>query len=329
MADPSPSPRTARGSPAPEAEKCPECGAVGTVSFLRRPDEPPSDPPDIDPLERLWPLLDAWSNHLAAKESSDKTIEQYEGYLIRLWRRTRTGPETLTEEIAESFLANVDAKGSTRQAYINAGKSFYRWALKRRRLDRDDNPCIDLTTKPPKYPPPDHYTKAEYRAILAATAMRRPASRRWALQLLLETGTRIDSLAHVTPADTGRSPGEEIRFRIAKNDRPYAVKLTPAAAEAVHELLALMRPDQETLLGCSKNTLGRWHKEAAIDAGLPPGRQHAHLLRHTAAVELYRRTKDPLLVRKFLNHADLSTVHRYADVVDEDMAAALADSLFD
>ncbi len=298
---------------------------MGTVTLLR-PSEPPEDPPG-DPLERLWPVLDDWRNHLAARDTADRTIEMYESYLLRLWRRTRTGPETLTEAIAEAFIASVDAKGSTRQAYINAGKSFYRWALKRERLVRIDNPCSDLMTKPPKYPPPDHYTREEFEAILAAARRRRPAQRRWALQLLLETGTRIDPLAHVEPADTGTEVGQEVRFRVAKNDRPYAVKLTPGAAEAVRQLLALMGPDQLTLLGCSKNTLGRWAKEAAIDAGLPPGRQYAHLLRHTAATELYRRTRDPILVKKFLNHADLSTVHRYADVVDEDMAAATAQSL--
>jgi integrase len=147
------------------------------------------------------------------------------------------------------------------------------------------------------------------------------------LLLLFETGARIGSLASVRPRDVVGCPPRRVRFPVAKNDRPYGVPLTPAASEALAALLGMMAPDQATVLGVAKTTLGQWFHEAASTAGFPPGRVHAHLARHTAGTMLYRRTHDPMLVKVFLNHADLSQVQRYVKVADEAMDEATAKSL--
>lgn len=54
--------------------------------------------------------------------------------------------------------------------------------------------------------------------------------------------------------------------------------------------------------------LGR-HYQAA---GLPQGYSGAHLLRHTAATGMYRRSKDLLGVARILGHASPSTTSIYA-----------------
>lgn len=278
-------------------------------------------------LVALWALLDAWQDHMAARGLSAETRDQYESYLLRGLRRARLTPETATARSLEGFIAAVPPKGTNRAAYVGAFKSFFRFVL--REHLRDDNPALDLRIKPPKYPPPDFFTPTEIAQILEAAGRRstRSGNRRLALLLLFETGARIGSLASVEPRDLHGSPPSHVTFRITKGDRPYRLALTPAASEAAVELLAMMHPGQRTLLGCHKVTLGNWFRDAARDAGMPEGRVHAHLARHTAATMLYARTKDPILVKDYLNHADLSQVVRYARVTEDTMAEALARSL--
>jgi integrase/recombinase XerD len=272
-------------------------------------------------LDAFWALLNAWVDHMAARELTPETIEQRESYLLRFFRRTRTSPETVTENVCEKFLASVNPRSSTREAYVAALRSFYRFAHARGYVDAD--PAADLHARPPKYPPPDFFTVEEVRAIIAAAERRPPAMRRATIVLLFETGARIGSLAAVEPKDVRNG---HIHFRQAKNDRAYDVVLTPAAKQAVRVLLALHR-DSRTLIGRHPETIGEWFRDAARDAGLPEGRVNAHLARHTAATALYERTKDPLLVKDFLNHADLSQVHRYARVSETKMRDALGRSL--
>ena len=295
---------------------CSEC-PVGTLSEL------PVVRADMT-VRDLWDLLDRWQDALVAQGVAETTREQYDAYLLRLLRRTRTDPGTLDIDRFNAHLASTNARGSTRNATVQAARSFFRFAMRRKLVDED--PTADAKIKAPKHPKSDYLTQDEFRRIVMAAANHRPPQRPWAIILLLETGSRIGALAAVRPDDV---KGGRIYFRHTKNDRPYSVRLTPAAAEASTELLQLMRPGQETLLGCAKTTLWAWFNQAAREAGLPPGRRHPHLARHTAATALYKRTKDPLLVQEFLNHADLSQIPRYAAVVEDEADQALAVSLFE
>lgn len=271
-----------------------------------------------DGLQEFWALLDAWQDYMAARGLSEETREQYESYLMRALRRARLTPEMLTPGALDHFVASVPPRGSNRAAYVSAFKSFCRFLYREQLVERDA--ASDLTTRPPKYPPPDHFTPAEARQIIDHARLHEARSprRAAAITLLFETGARIGSLAAVERRDIRGDPPTHITFRKAKNDRPYEQRLTPAAAAAVVELLALMEPRQVTLVGCHKVTLGNWFHDAAVEAGFPPGRVHAHLARHTFATLLYRRTKDPVKVARALNHADLSQVMRYAREDEDD-----------
>jgi len=52
-------------------------------------------------------------------------------------------------------------------------------------------------------------------------------------------------------------------------------------------------------------------KKAAERAGFEPGRVHPHLLRITAAIQLYTRTKDIWAVKEWLGHSDIATTQIY------------------
>lgn len=277
-------------------------------------------------LDAFWALLDAWCDNMAARELTPETIEQRESYLVRFFRRTRTSPETLTSEVANRFIRSVTPRSSKREAYVYAARTFYRFALSHKYLEMDD-PTVDLRARSPKYEDPDYYPPEEVQAILRAAKARPPAKRYWTILLLFETGGRIGSVAAVRPEDTGTQPLQKIRFRVAKNDRPYAVELTPAGARAVRELLALREGRNGTLVERHPATIGDWFRESARDAGLPEGRVNAHLARHTFATVIQERMGDVLITAKKLNHADVRMTMRYAAVVARRSREAMGDSI--
>lgn len=272
-------------------------------------------------LEGFWALLDAWNDHLKARGLASETLEQYESYLERAMRRMRTTPEAVTTRQLETFIAGIAAKGSNRAAYISAFRAFFPFVL--REGLRADNPAAELRTKPPKYPDPDYFEPEEARAIVEQAALR-DARRGHAIMLLFETAARIGSLAAVEPRDIR---GGRISLRVAKGDRPYSVPLSPAARDAAAALASMMEPGQTTLIGVKRERLGQWFHAAAMAAGFPPGRVHAHLARHTAATLFYRRTHDQLATQKFLNHADASQVNRYVRVAEDALEEPLQTSL--
>jgi len=63
----------------------------------------------------------------------------------------------------------------------------------------------------------------------------------------------------------------------------------------------------------------RMVKRYARRAGIVDKDVHPHVLRHTFATDLYRRTKNLRLVQKALGHASITTTQIYTHVVDEEL----------
>jgi integrase/recombinase XerD len=276
--------------------------------------------PQSDPW---FSLYSQWVNHLTAEGLSPKTITKHGGFLVRFIVSTGLDPAVVTERDVEEFLARTDPRGPTRAGYIHALRSYYGWAAPRG--FHEDNPVAFLRSKEPKYPPPVSLTRDEFTRVVYAASNRRPYPKR-ALTIILaiETGARIGSLAAVTSSDCGTEPGQLLRFRIAKGDRPYSVPLTPLAAWAVRGLLANANG---TLLAVSSNTIWRWYHDAATEAGLPLEKRRAHRLRDSFATNLLMRGENIRVVQELLNHADLSQMHRYTAVTDKRKRTAMGRSV--
>lgn len=63
-----------------------------------------------------------------------------------------------------------------------------------------------------------------------------------------------------------------------------------------------------------------WQELAGFDRPF-----HFHALRHTACTNLYRKTKDLLLVQRFARHANVATTTIYTHASDEEIARAVKD----
>jgi integrase len=269
----------------------------------------------------MFDALRRWDNYLQASGLTSDTRRNYRYHFVRFVADTMLDPAEVTEDDVTEYLAGIDQRGQTVQQMLRALKSYYAWAV--RRKIHAANPADAIKFKNRRRMPAKSFTREELMQLFLAAA-NRDQRRAWAIILLVETGARIGSMEAVRPGDVGTEAGQLIHFRKVKHDRPYALPLSPLAAEAVRELLP---GSNGTLLGVSRRTLWRWFHDAAVDAGFPEGKRNAHLARDTAATLLYQQTKNARLVQDFLNHADLSQLHRYVATTNEELRAALARSL--
>jgi len=68
-----------------------------------------------------------------------------------------------------------------------------------------------------------------------------------------------------------------------------------------------------------QNMITRYSKKAGITRKISP-----HTLRHTFATDLYRKTRDLVVVKNALGHSDLSTTMVYVHLVGSDVEEALS-----
>jgi integrase/recombinase XerD len=147
------------------------------------------------------------------------------------------------------------------------------------------------------------------------------------LKLMMDNGLRISEAIHLQVRDVDWNNGSFV-VRQGKGNRDRILYLND-------ENLALLkrwkeaRPIQCSLLFTTlqghpvydvyiRQVMKRITKKAHIDKNV-----HPHTLRHSFATDLYRYSKDIMLVQKALGHSDISTTMIYTHLVDDDLEDAL------
>lgn len=271
----------------------------------------------------LWEVLRKWDAYMKVTDMSESTRRQYRRRVLNFAADMMLDPLTATEDDVVEYLAALSAKGPSKQNALRALRAFYRWASGKQITE---NVTERLKSRKPKVGPAPFNTPEEIYRLFAAAVEHRPYDprRQWTILLAFTTGARLGSLAAVMPEDVR---GNQIYFRTAKGDRPYSQLLGPAGHTAAMELLKLKdwKPRLAerrlpTLIGVGPGRIWQWVNDAARESGV---KSWPHLLRHSGATRLYEHTKDPIRVAKWLNHADLSQIHRYVAVEDDAEAVAV------
>lgn len=205
------------------------------------------------------------------------------------------------------------------------------------------DPSLDLEAPKKPQTEADWLTPKEFARLFAAAGA--PSRRRAGLAerdrlvllTLVATGLRRSELVALNWADLEL---DEVRssllVRRGKGGKPRRQPLPPALAQELARLRVSTQPRADGPVFCGlggkrlqPTILANIIRRAADRADLEK-RVTAHTLRHTAAPWLRQETGDARLVARYLGHADLSTVSRYAHVADDDLhsaAAAIADRL--
>lgn len=155
------------------------------------------------------------------------------------------------------------------------------------------------------------------------------------IELMSNAGLRVSEVAslHVDDLEL-RSEFPTLWIKNGKarkeTDAPEPVRLAPRTAKLLEayierfSIAGYLFPDKNGG-HIKKRTIQHGFKVALRLAELPE-RYGVHSLRHSFGTRTYRATKNLRLVQKQLRHRDVATTTTYADVLAEDIAAAMAET---
>jgi integrase/recombinase XerD len=169
-------------------------------------------------------------------------------------------------------------------------------------------------------------------ALLANQKNQVTATREWMLlDLLTSTGLRESEAAGLRCGDLRVSYGETSIFvRNGKGSKSRTVQIPDSLKNHLKTFIIWKRERGEPTGENDYLFIGQrgaWKPSAVQQAvkkylrqlGLYQRGKSAHSLRHSYAVELYKRERDLRTVQKQLGHASIQTTQIYADVLIEDV----------
>ena len=266
-------------------------------------------------------LLKDWQAYMIAQGRSQKTIQNYRYAILRLMSEVNPPKSitAITEQDIVVFLASLGGKAHSKQLYVNGFKSFFRWAYERGHMLED--PTMHLHPKAPNERPADAFSPEEVGALIIE-ARKYPNGERHALaiQLCYALGLRRTELCSISPDDIDWSGGR-VHIRLAKGAKQRWVEANGIAMDALEKL----RPHfNGTVVDLDPNWFTMLVHRAARDAGLPPGRRNAHMLRAAFATALLGEGVPVSVVSRLLGHSKLTSTARYLGVRDQDRRQAVS-----
>ena len=223
-------------------------------------------------------------------------------------------------------------------------KDFFRWQVKRRRMQSNPMELVGRARKAQVYRMT--YSEDECRAILAAAESLRD---RIALRLLLYHGLRKGALQRIQfkhfdyprrrlTVFTKGSKVKSIPLPEPEFWTDLERHLIEAEARPSHYLMCLVKPIPRAGVRrfpdrmMSSTALHRWWYRRLEEAGVVATGETAgkkmHAARHTAGQRILDRTGDLKLVQQFLGHASIqTTADVYVDYDLDQVAARIAGAL--
>lgn len=272
-------------------------------------------------MESDYELIRRWEEFMVAEGRSPVTLKKYRYALLRLASETNPAkPLTeITEQDVVVFLASLGTKAHSKQLYLAGFRSFFTWTSQRGFTAT--NPAEHLHPKGKPERPADAFSVEEVGALMASARMG-PFGERDAQAILLaySLGLRRSELCKLTPDDVDRT-GRRVLIRESKGGKTRWVEMNEIAEAAIDAL----RPWWNgTLLG---SRTPQWFtmmvNQAAKNAGFPPGRRNAHMLRAAFATGLLEEGVPVQVVQRLLGHSKLTTTARYLACRDKDRRDAV------
>jgi integrase/recombinase XerC len=290
--------------------------------------------PASDPLQRQ---IEAFTQYLRdERRSSSRTVETYARDLLSF--RAYVVEEGLPADAREldivalrGFLSSLfrSNQASTMKKKVSALRSFFRFLLKRGKIER--NPAAGLRSpKVPKGLPRFLTVDQAFRVMEAPPKEdRRSKVLRVRDQALLETlygtGVRVGELASMNVDDIDLS--ERAVRVLGKGGKERVVPLGESARDALgdylRERLGIVakskQPDAVALWLSQRGTRISVRQVQNIvrrygNAGAGRGDLHPHAMRHSCATHLLDAGADLRSIQELLGHSSLSTTQRYTHV---------------
>ncbi len=285
------------------------------------------------PRDALETAVAAWASHLAfERRLSPHTVSAYRSDLdIHFrWLRQRgvRRPDQVTSELVSEFLAVLHDEGRADRSRLrvrSAMRSFYRWQVRERRLERD--PMANLERQRVARELPQVLDEEDIARLLRACDG--PTARDRRDLALVETaygaGLRVSELVGLGSEDVDfrdrwlRVRGKGDKERMVPLGRPSVKAIRNWFARGRAELLGRRRDCGRVFLNARGGPLSRvgfWKilRRRAELAGMDPAAVHPHILRHSYATHLLRGGAPLRVVQELLGHANLATTEIYTQL---------------
>jgi integrase/recombinase XerD len=172
-----------------------------------------------------------------------------------------------------------------------------------------------MARKPKKLP--DYFTTDEARALVTA-APSYPT--RMAMRIMLRAGLRVSECLSLCAADLRLSQDPPIIFLRPevtenKSKKGREVPIPADLVESLGDLASIHAKDRrKPLFDISRQWVSKSMKEAAVEAGLDPGRAHPHALRHTYGRNAVLNGVPTVVLKEWLGHGSLAETERYVQL---------------
>jgi integrase/recombinase XerD len=282
---------------------------------------------------RLSTAIARFGTQLQADGKSEHTRSAYLRDLksFRAWLR---GSRDLLEITANTLARYLASEVFTSKAAISVNRTktalrmFFKFLTDAGYLET--NPARLIKNSRCEQKTPEHLTRSEAKSLLSAIPLNDgPVTKRDRVMftLLLQTGIRLGSLVQLKVRQVRLG---ECTLKInGKGGAEQSVYLKSTLRRLLRSYIRSARLNSESPLFPSRNGvhLGRrqvqlhfhhWLQKADIKRNLT-----VHSLRHTFAMNLYRKTGDLRLVQTALEHKRITTTEIYARVDDRRLKRAL------
>lgn len=212
--------------------------------------------------------------------------------------------------------ATGSAAPASRRAYLSTVRVFLAWCADEGLIGVDPTRRLGRVREPRRDP------RALSAAQLARLRLALPDDRaRLVVALMAVQGLRCVEVARLDAADL--DAGRRTVTVRGKADHARTIPLADEVADQLDRWLAGRTAGP--VVGLAPATLSTvvaaWMDAAGLK-GRPYDGRSAHALRHTAASDLYDRTRDVKAVQRFLGHANVATTDRYLRVGDDTVIRA-------
>lgn len=276
----------------------------------------------------LGPAIVEFLAWMRTGDIAERTLDTYERALSR---GALLFPKVPLEEWGDSEMAFTASAFSTKQrrTRVAAWRSFFKWAIQQRRIDR--NPCDSLRSmKTPPQHDVDVFSDPEIE-LLTSLPVRDGAL----MQILFDAGLRKSEAINLRLLHLRGSQLVVLKGKGSKD------RLIPASSEVVQKVneLALLdgvnepdhlwycRPGGGQVISRSRpivdSAFHRWWIRCLDQAGVPY--RNPHVARHTFATRWLRRGGRLDLLSMAMGHASIKTTHDlYSHLDTTDLAAEFA-----
>lgn len=274
------------------------------------------------------PLLDAFVDYLKyERNASEHTISGYTKDIASYWdfAQEKIGepfePSAGDRDILRSWLSSLMEAGQKHTSvnrHLSAVKSFYRFLLLRKKIDK--NPTLEVRGPRTETPLPSYLTEVQVKEVISYAAEKGDfESRRNALliDLIYQTGLRRSEVASLTLSHVDlyqqqiKVMGKGRKERIVPFGDDLKEKIVSYLEQRDREIGIcqnfFVSLNREKLTGHDIYTIV--HRSLDVVQGLP--RRGPHALRHSFATDMLNNGADLVAIRELLGHNSLSTTVRY------------------